>query len=63
MNDQSSPVRVTDVDMKFMSMVWFMIKWAVASIPAFLVLSMLFSTILVVLMMLIMAMGIANSHH
>ena len=35
----NSNVRITDVNMPFMSMVIFMIKWAVASIPAMVVLS------------------------
>ena len=34
-------VRVTDFDMKFGSMVLFMIKWALASIPAFIILFIL----------------------
>jgi hypothetical protein len=33
---------VTDIKMPFMSMVVFMIKWAIASIPAFILLSILF---------------------
>jgi len=33
-------VVVTDIKMPFMSMVVFMIKWAIASIPAFMLLSM-----------------------
>ena len=33
---------VTDIKMPFMSMVVFMIKWAIASIPAFIILSLLF---------------------
>lgn len=35
------PVRITDVDMPFGSMVAFMVKWALASIPAFLILTVL----------------------
>ena len=35
-------VRVTDFDMKFGSMVLFMIKWALASIPAFIILFIIF---------------------
>ncbi len=35
-------VVVTDIKMPFMSMVVFMIKWAIASIPAFMLLSILF---------------------
>ena len=34
-------IRVTDFDMKFGSMVLFMIKWALASIPAFIILFIL----------------------
>lgn len=34
---------VTDIRMPFTSMVVFMIKWAVASIPAFIILSLLFA--------------------
>lgn len=32
-------VVVKDVEMPFFSMVWFMVKWAVASIPALFILS------------------------
>jgi hypothetical protein len=32
-------VTVTDIDMPFMSMVSFMIKWALATIPAFIILA------------------------
>ena len=32
-------VVVTDIKMKFWSMVWFMVKWVIASIPAVLLLS------------------------
>ena len=32
-------VVVTDIKMKFRSMVWFMIKWVIASIPAVILLS------------------------
>jgi hypothetical protein len=34
----ASSVVVTDIDMPFLSMVTFMVKWALASIPAFLIL-------------------------
>jgi hypothetical protein len=33
---------VTDIKMPFMSMVVFMLKWAIASIPAFIIFSILF---------------------
>jgi hypothetical protein len=35
-------VVVTDIDMPFLSMVTFMVKWALASIPAFLILGAIF---------------------
>lgn len=38
-------VVVTDIRMPFLSMVVFMIKWAVAAIPAFLILSALFGVV------------------
>lgn len=31
------PVQITDIDMPFMSMVFFMVKWAFATIPAVLI--------------------------
>ena len=36
--DKSKFVKVIDFDMKFISMVTFMVKWAIASIPAFIIL-------------------------
>jgi len=37
-----SKVEITDIRMPFGSMVWFMVKWAVASIPAIIILWLLF---------------------
>ncbi len=34
-------VKITDIDMPFWSMVNFMIKWAIASIPAFILLGII----------------------
>jgi hypothetical protein len=42
MNSEISRVDVTDINMRFFSMVWFMVKWAIASIPAIIILWMLF---------------------
>ncbi len=36
------PVKIVDIRMPFWSMVIFMIKWAIASIPAFIILSLIF---------------------
>jgi hypothetical protein len=41
MEPQSNDVTVVDVKMPFASMVVFMVKWAIASIPAFLILAVL----------------------
>lgn len=41
MSEPANRVLVTDVDMPFLSMVRFMVKWTVASIPAFLILFVL----------------------
>ena len=38
----SREVVVTDVEMRFGSMVKFMVKWTIASIPAFIILVVLF---------------------
>ncbi len=51
--EESQHVVVTDIRMPFLSMVVFMIKWAVASIPAFIILSI----IGVILMMLVGGMS------
>jgi len=40
-NEIEKRVVVTDINMPFMSMVIFMVKWVVASIPAFIILSIL----------------------
>ena len=42
MNLEDSKVQVTDINMPFMSMVWFMVKWVIASIPAIIILWLLF---------------------
>ena len=34
---KGTPVQITDIDMPFMSMVWFMVKWAFATIPAIII--------------------------
>jgi hypothetical protein len=40
-NEIEKRVVVTDINMPFMSMVIFMVKWVIASIPAFIILSIL----------------------
>jgi hypothetical protein len=38
----AQPVVIMDLNMSFNSMVWFMVKWAIASIPALIVLALIF---------------------
>ena len=38
---ETNHVVVTDINMSFISMVIFMVKWVVASIPAFIILSII----------------------
>ena len=49
MDTQNNQVTVVDVRMPFMSMVVFMVKWAIASIPALLILFMLAAVVFGVL--------------
>ena len=44
--DQRQQVTVVDIKMPFGSMVVFMVKWAIASIPAFLILLALLSAVM-----------------
>lgn len=50
--DSQRQVVVTDIRMPFWSMVAFMVKWVIASIPAFLILGMLWVLLMAVLNML-----------
>lgn len=44
-NINNMPVQVTDINMPFMSMVWFMVKWAFATIPTFIIIWMVITSI------------------
>jgi hypothetical protein len=44
-----SRVVVVDIKMPFMSMVIFMVKWAIAAIPAFIILSVIGAVIMTIL--------------
>ncbi len=56
-SQQDSKVVVTDVQMPFSSMVIFMIKWAIAAIPAFIILSMLGAILFAVFGGLLLGIG------
>jgi len=55
-------VVVTDVSMSFGSMIVFMIKWALASVPAMLILSIIGGVVGVLFFAMIAALGLAASH-
>jgi hypothetical protein len=57
MDPDSHPVTIVDINMKFRSMVWFMVKWAFASIPALIIISVISFGIVVVGGMLLQALG------
>jgi hypothetical protein len=45
MSDSDNQVVITDIKMPFISMVVFMVKWAIAAIPAILILAVLSSVL------------------
>lgn len=47
MNDNND-VRIVDFRMSFVSMVCFMVKWTIASIPAILILGMMLAALVVI---------------
>lgn len=47
--ERTQYVVVTDIRMSFFSMVMFMVKWVVASIPAFIILSIIGSVLMMLL--------------
>jgi hypothetical protein len=57
MDSQHNEVIVVDIKMPFWSMVFFMVKWAIAAIPALLILG----TILFMLAVFLGVLGGANS--
>ena len=54
---ESQYVVVTDIRMSFLSMVVFMVKWVVASIPAFIILSIIGSVLMMLLGGMLGSMG------
>lgn len=53
------PVIVTDVRMPFISMVIFMVKWALASIPAMIIMTIFFTIVGVLIFFVLAALGLA----
>ncbi|MGO8993566.1 MAG: hypothetical protein ACLQVI_09565 [Polyangiaceae bacterium] len=58
----AQPVVVMDVRMSFVSMMTFMVKWALASIPAMLILSFIFGMVGMAFFMMVAALGLAATH-
>lgn len=59
MSGSGQYVVVTDVDMSFGNMVWFMVKWALASIPAMIIIAIIVAVLAVVLGGVLGGMGAA----
>lgn len=57
MDKENQQVTITDVKMPFLSMVVFMVKWAIASIPALIILSLIFVGIATVTASLLNPLG------
>lgn len=57
MNDYSNRVTVVDIQMPFWSMVAFMVKAAIASIPAIIILSILFAIVMTIFTAMFGGMG------
>ena len=55
--DKNNLVIVTDVKMPFLSMVVFMVKWAIASIPAIIILTVLATIVMGVMGRMMGGMG------
>ncbi len=62
-NGSRDRVIVTDVDMPFMSMVTFMVKWAIASIPAFIILAVIGAVVGGIATCAMASLGAAVLHH
>lgn len=56
---ESTPVRVTDIEMTMWSMMIFMVKWAIASIPAIMIIGAIMTIFSMVGIVVLMALGVA----
>lgn len=52
-------VVVTDIDMKFGTMIIFMIKWAIAAIPATIILGLIGGVLMTIFLVIMTALGLA----
>lgn len=57
MDNDTQHVIITDIKMPFFSMVVFMVKWALAAIPAFLVIGIIFAALGIGLNMVLGMLG------
>lgn len=55
---QRQEVTVTDIKMSFGSMVWFMVKWAFASIPALIIVFGVIIAVNIIILMILGALGV-----
>jgi len=57
-NITNSKVQVTNFDMPFSNMVFFMVKWAIASIPALIILGIIVALIVALFIAILTALGL-----
>jgi len=60
MDNESQKVVITDIKMSFFSMVGFMIKWMLASIPAVIILGIIFIALSIALGMVADMLGLGD---
>ncbi len=60
MENESQKVVITDVKMSFLSMVVFMIKWMLASIPALIIMGIVVAALSIALGMAVSMLGLEN---
>jgi len=58
MENESQNVVITDIKMPFFSMITFMVKWALASIPAVIIIGIIFGALLMGLNMVLGMLGL-----
>jgi len=58
MENESQNVVITDIKMPFFSMITFMVKWALASIPAVIIIGIIFGALLMALNMVLGMLGL-----
>ncbi|HDN27410.1 MAG TPA: hypothetical protein ENG03_10010 [Thioploca sp.] len=58
MENEIQNIVITDIKMPFLSMVFFMVKWTLAAIPAFIIIGIIFGALGMGIMMLAPMLGL-----